>query len=128
MTCPRLDANTRAAITAASATVIPKMAERTGTAVRSRPGSNARRVPATAVGGKPAPVIHHAICEPRRVVLAADMLAGMFITRGAVIAARPARSSVRRAAPPSRIAALKDKPGETSARRASPIGVNAESP
>ena len=37
MTWARLDPNTRAAITAASATAIPAMAERTGTAVRSRP-------------------------------------------------------------------------------------------
>ena len=35
------------------------------------------------------PGIHRAIREPRRVVLAGDMLAGMFITRSAVIAARP---------------------------------------
>ena len=54
MTWARLEPNTTAAITAASAAVVPTMAERTGTAVRSRPGSNARRTPDTAVGGNPA--------------------------------------------------------------------------
>ena len=53
MTWARLDPNTSAAITAASATAMPAMAERTGTAVRSRPGSNASRTPDTAVGGNP---------------------------------------------------------------------------
>ena len=54
MTWDRLEPNTTAAITAASAAVVPTMAERTGTVVRSRPGSNARRTPVTAVGGNPA--------------------------------------------------------------------------
>ena len=42
------------ATTSATATTAPNKAERTGTAVRPRPGSSAKRTPTTAGGGSPA--------------------------------------------------------------------------
>jgi len=54
MTWDRLNPNTSAASTAATAAVIPTIAERTGTAATPPgPGSNASRIPSTAVGGQP---------------------------------------------------------------------------
>src|SRR5262245_62027109 len=100
------------------------MAERTGTAVRSRPGSNARRTPETAAGGKPLRAIHPASRERGLVVFAPERLAWILTARSAVIAAQPVSRNAKAAAPPSKIAALNENPGETSARRASPIGVS----
>jgi hypothetical protein len=104
------------------------MAERTGTAVRSRPGSNAKRTPHTAAGGNPLPAIHCAIRERRTAVSATDVRAWILTARCAVIAAQPTSISAQAAAPPSKIPALNENPGEISALRASPIGVKAESP
>ena len=126
-TCARLDPNTSAAITAASATTMPRMAERTGTADRSRPGSKASRTPDTAVGGNPRRASQRAAREPRPPG-DTGRPAWTCAARSADSAARPASSRASTAAPPSRISGSKEKPGVISAWRASPIGVNTESP
>ena len=64
---------------------------------------------------------------PGRTACAACPRPALRAARGAVSAARAASSSARAAAPPSTIAALNENPGETSARRASPIGVSGDS-
>ena len=50
----RLLPNTRVAMTTAMVRVAPRMAERTGTASSSAPGSRAKRMPVTAETGRPA--------------------------------------------------------------------------
>ena len=126
MTWARLDPNTSAAMTAPSASAVPRIAERTGTAVRSLPGSNARRMPVTAGDGNPWRVIQRAMREPRprrRAVVSAWLRA----TRWAASAARALSRTMSRTAPPSRIGASNENPGEISACRARPTGVNTDS-
>ena len=52
--CWTLDANSRTAVSPAMPSTAPRYAERTGTAVRPRPGSSAMRRPLVAVGPDPA--------------------------------------------------------------------------
>ena len=125
MTWDRLEPNTSAARTAASAAAIPTIAGRTGTAARPRPGSNASRIPDTAAGDSPQPASRPASRTPGRTGAVPRALART--ARGADSAARPASSSASTAAPPSRAAASNANPGEISARRASPIGVSTDS-
>ena len=50
----RLAANVSVATTIATAITVPESAERTGTAARPTPGSNAKRTPVTSGAGRPA--------------------------------------------------------------------------
>ena len=125
MTWARLAPNTSAAMTAASASAVPRTAERTRTGVRSPAGSNARRMPVTAGDGNPRRAIQRARREPRP-RLPAVVSACLEATRWAVRAARAVSRSVSRTAPPSRTGASNESPGEISARRARPIGVNTD--
>ena len=52
-------------VTTVIASTAPKMAERTGTALRPLPGSNARRTPATVDTGNPADAIDRTKGEVR---------------------------------------------------------------
>src|SRR5207248_2997388 len=52
--CSRLVANTSEAVSEATPSVVPKMAERTGTALRPWPGRSAIRIPAAAAGERQA--------------------------------------------------------------------------
>jgi hypothetical protein len=126
MTCARLAPNTSAAMTAPRASAVPRTAERTGTAVRSLPGSNARRIPVTAGVGNPRRAIPRARREPRT-RLAAVAPSCVQATRWAARAARAASRSMSRPAPPSSAGASNENPGEISARRARPTGVNTDS-
>ena len=90
----------------------------------ARPGSNARRKPATAGRGEPAAGHPAARREPRP-RLGRRGSACLQATRWAVRAARAVSRSVSRAAPPSRTGASNESPGEI-ARRARPIGVNTD--
>ena len=50
----RLEPKVTVATTTVTARMAPKMADRTGTALRPTPGSSAKRTPVTAEGGRPA--------------------------------------------------------------------------
>ena len=123
----RLAPNTSVAVTAAIAAAMPAMAERTGIAVRPRPGPNASRAPDTAVTGKFQRAIHHAARASRPVAAGATRAARVRITCHAVSAAWPISSAASVAAPPSTMGGSNDRPGETSAWRAKPMGVKTES-
>ena len=125
-TWARLAPNTSAAMTAPSASAVPSTAERTGTTLRSLPRSNARRMPVTAGEGNPRRAIQRARREPRP-RLGAVVSACLQATRWAARAARAVSRSVSRTAPPSSARASNENPGEISARRARPTGVNTDS-
>src|SRR5438067_6524331 len=63
----RLVPNVNDAVIAATATTMPIIAVRTGTAVRPRPGSSANRTPLTTLGPSPARLAFAAIREGRLV-------------------------------------------------------------
>ena len=124
----RLVPNTAAAVTAATATMVPASALRTGTAVRPRPGSNAIRTP-MAPGTDPA----RPSADPSR-----DGRAGP--TGSATPSGPRARPAARHASgtstasgstamatrPAPRMARLTSMPGAGSASRAGPIGISGE--
>ena len=60
----RPDPNVTVATTTTTARMEPRMADRTGTAVRPAPGSSAKRTPVTAAGGRPA--VLAAVVDARR--------------------------------------------------------------
>ena len=98
----------------ATASAVPTNAERTGTAVRPRPGSRAKRTPTTPATGIPAASAPRVMLERRVVSLPG---AGHPMGRPSIGRARPRRPRVRRRAPPGRCRA-------PSSQRRSPVGVD----
>ena len=121
-----LDQNTTDATSALIASDAPRIAERTGTAVRPRPGSRAMRTPAEAAGE---PTVRVATL-PRVAVRSASTVPPVAAAnRPARSAGRTARSMTTAAtqtAPIRSTGTAAAKPGCGSASRASPIGVRGD--
>src|SRR5262245_17682888 len=124
-----LPANTSEAAIAATPRVTPKTAERTGTAVEPRPGWKARRIPATAVGDRPARD-SAAVNAEGRSEPGPRPPARVVAVRAAVQAGGAEARMVRNRteiAPAKRAAASTANPGSGSAKLARPTGVRGES-
>ena len=124
----KLAPKTIAATTAATATVVPTRALRTGTAVRPWPGSNAIRTPRAAGTEPPSPSAGPSRDRCRGAAGSASPSAP-----GARAAARSAAGTIAisgtpamTAKPAPRMARLTSIPGLGSASRAGPIGISGD--
>ena len=123
----RFAPNVTAATTAVTASTVPTIALRTGTAVRPRPGSSAMRTPVATVGGRPARVA----ASPSRegVSLPAAMVSAPRRRDAAChagSAARKSRRTTMTANPTPSRATFTWNPGWGSASRAGPMGISGE--
>ncbi len=120
----KLAPKTAAVITAATATIMPDRALRTGTAVRPRPGSRAIRTPIPAVTGSARASRCVRAFSGGRVSWSPG--AGWPATRQAAGASRSSGSSAMRHAPAPSTATLTSTPGAGSASRAGPMGISGD--
>ncbi len=104
---PRLAANTSEAVRAAMLRVAPKVAERTGTAVRPRPGCSAIWIPVAAAGERQARDSAEVNAEDRARPGPGPSLLTVAAVRAAVHAGTAEASIVRRATKPRREPAAK---------------------